>query len=353
MANAFERFSQDVARLTTQANDLRSEKGRLERQIGLLQARYGDIDGLLAEVQEQSIALARNYTGIISQATPDRATPEDTKPVIIIDDEEANINVTPRSGRARQLSPPHPRPQPGPAPQPRPAPPPPPSEPKQHDIIHPKYPTVVLLDSAWTETWCGTCGANVGAARRVFLSGVSGISHHRMYMHKEESFKYQDVVATCGRRVLGDDEAAQMKAGQHPGLKVRVGRVETRQSPFTKQAGEFSSAAAARAADPASTGNARLSGFAITPTVASTTPSALVPPMGTFSSTAPTPAAEDRLTEYEIFHNLEAEAKAAGTPRARKKQRTSTGQPKYADGDFDYTIDDEEEEEQRVRQRAG
>lgn len=48
MASAIERFTQDIARLTDQANTLRNERGRL-------QARQDEIDGLLAGIEGQTI----------------------------------------------------------------------------------------------------------------------------------------------------------------------------------------------------------------------------------------------------------------------------------------------------------
>lgn len=133
MAKAFEQFAQDFARLTTEANDLTNERREIERKITVLRARHGEITERLTDVEAESIvsprephtpcteplqdralmgtanrkkALARSYATPISQTSRDRNTPEDTKPVIEIEDDDGNITLTPRSVRPRAATPP-------------------------------------------------------------------------------------------------------------------------------------------------------------------------------------------------------------------------------------------------------
>ncbi|KAK5119665.1 hypothetical protein LTR85_007494 [Meristemomyces frigidus] len=101
---------------------------------------------------------------------------------------------------------------------------------------------------------------------------------------------------------------------------------------------------------PSFSGHARLSGVVLKPVTAMTTPHGHLPPIGTFSTRKTSAATIKRLTECEMFRNLEAEAKASGTSKAKKK-RTSAGRPQYASGDMDYTED--EDEEPHVRKRMG
>ncbi|KAK5119666.1 hypothetical protein LTR85_007495 [Meristemomyces frigidus] len=195
MANPFERFTQGVARLTAQAAELRNERSQNEQQILRLQVRQGELDGLLADIEGQTLTLAHSYTEAISHATPDRTTPEDTKPIIVSDDEDATITLTPRSNQIRPISPPYHAPAPQPV-----------LQPLQHHIIHAKYPTVVYLDGVWTEIWCGTCGANSDRQRRTFFSGASGLFRHWNKMHMDGKSTLNASLASCGRRILDDEE---------------------------------------------------------------------------------------------------------------------------------------------------
>jgi len=54
MANAFDEFTQGIARLKAQAGGLQDERNEAKHEIEVLQARCGEIEALLEDIEAHS-----------------------------------------------------------------------------------------------------------------------------------------------------------------------------------------------------------------------------------------------------------------------------------------------------------
>ena len=237
--------------------------------------------------------------------------------MITIDDDEESITVTPRRSEARVLTPPR---QPQPVLKLK-------VKLKLLETIPARYPTVVFIDGTWTEIWCGSCGTNINLQRN-YLLGLTGLLHHQAQMHKDTDNSMAACMKTCGRRVLGKAEVDLMQDGLHDNLPMLEANLPPK---------------APVAPGPTCTGNVRFSGIKVTP-IAVKPPTAdhvTMPATGSFKTSLS--GTKSRPTQYEIFQNLEAEARAAGTPPV-KKQRTSLARANLIDdhdeADYDDGMDD-------------
>ncbi|KAK3634710.1 hypothetical protein LTR56_015137 [Elasticomyces elasticus] len=92
------------------------------------------------------------------------------------------------------------------------------------DIL-PGYPTVVMLNNAWTEIWCHICGRNVNTAGN-FLLGIAGLHAHIMYHDgsgkRKAGVTMQDVLTNCGRRELSKQDMAAIRSGKVPPVKIEM-----------------------------------------------------------------------------------------------------------------------------------
>lgn len=222
---------------------------------------------------------------------------------------------------------------------------------QQYDVIHANYPTVVFLEGAWTEIWCSICGANTALSSRNFFIGISGLHRHLMRIHKTENNKLVNVSAMFGRRIVSDDEASQMKAGQHAMLSVRVGSLPVRPSASTPRPAAPASAGAANGMGPANLATANFPTIATGQTATTAAPLTSSLLTGTNNNIEAAPPVKERLTEYEVWQNLQAEAKAAAKPKSKKK-RASAGRSKNffesgEDMDYDDGDDNDDDDEER------
>lgn len=176
-------------------------------------------------------------------------------------------------------------------------------------FLNENYPTVVLLDGKWTEIWCGRCGANSSTRSPNGFRGFRGLYVHWSQAHKgEPDVSIRADLTRCGRRVLDDDEVEQVKNGTRAALDLRRGKTSIGNSsaiatpattllsnvstPLTNSKGE------------------RLSRVVALPVGAAVARDARQSLPARFQ--AGLLGTEKRLTEYEMFQNLQAEAKAAG-----------------------------------------
>ncbi|EMC93201.1 hypothetical protein BAUCODRAFT_125082 [Baudoinia panamericana UAMH 10762] len=293
---ALQEFCGRLGRLTAEADRLRDERGRLE-------ARKAAIDERLAEVDAASRDLAssygasgprnqtilphqgdRTFTAAPTPADTTRfSTPskdvENTEP-----DGDNNIIVASPKPKGTLVA----------------------SSkmiPGRHPILHELYPTIVNLDGIWTEIWCGRCSLNWNTRSQTYFHGVDGLHNHWMQAHKSElhDSSLKACLKEAGRRSVSDIDGTKMKLGEAPvdvlikprGLDTSSNRVHARKSIMQQ------------AESP--------------------------PQVVTLHDTSSSKSAAKKITEYEVFQNLAAEAEASATPKA-KRQRTSAGRPSYFNG---------------------
>ncbi|TKA80143.1 hypothetical protein B0A55_03326 [Friedmanniomyces simplex] len=374
LVDAEQQYGEDVGRLVAEDHRLKTELTTFETQITEISEKRDGVKRSISEIQLQLLTVAQTYANraqrsgtspeedksIASHAKPHPNAKEPERPSL--EDDDDNIVLTPRRRRSTL-----------PAKEP---------EPTRLDNIHPSFPTVIYLDGAWTEVWCNLCGANCCLTKHKLFAGVRGLRDHWRQAHADQidDRSLEACLANARRRVVSFVDAEHMRAGEAPpdvAVKTRVANnylermfpgakaAERRHtvgaaSGKAKVVGSTASSAAAakstatpvkppkRPASPSphavNTANKRHpadlasgtpNGTAKTTTAINTTstakPSAATPVKTSKRPASPSSdagAPKKRLTEYEAYQNLEAEARAAGTP-GMKRKRGSSGRPDY------------------------
>ncbi|KAK5119667.1 hypothetical protein LTR85_007496 [Meristemomyces frigidus] len=91
------------------------------------------------------------------------------------------------------------------------------------DMICEAFSIVVLLNGSWCEIWCKDCGANASPFSGTFFTGISGLNQHVIRTHKNHyrSISVKDIMATCARRALSDEDVALIRQGKEPKVEIK------------------------------------------------------------------------------------------------------------------------------------
>ncbi|TKA61362.1 hypothetical protein B0A55_11018 [Friedmanniomyces simplex] len=333
LVDAEQQYGEDVGRLVAENHRLKTELTTFETQITEISEKRDGVKSSISEVQLQLLVIAQTYANraqrsgtspeednsIASHAKPQLNAEEPERPSL--EDDDDNIVVTPRRRRSAL-----------PAKEP---------EPTRLDIIHPSFPTVIYLDGAWTELWCNLCGANCCLTKHKLFAGAKGLHDHWRQAHagQIDDRSLEACLANAGRRVVSSVDAEHMRAGEAPpdvAVKTRVANnYLERMFPGARAAERrhtVGSASGKAKVAASGTPNAAAKTTTAISTTSTAKPSSATPvkkPKRTASSSPhETTVPKKRLTEYEAYQNLEAEARAAGTP-GMKRKRGSSGRPDY------------------------
>ncbi|KAK4959758.1 hypothetical protein LTR10_002645 [Elasticomyces elasticus] len=309
---ALRQFADGVSRLTAEGDLLKRERERIDVQVTDLQKRRHELDHDLAQIELQSLDLAKEYaaraqqptTPPLSDDTPPPSTTANKQPSPEIDSD--HITATPRS-----------RSDATPATN---------TVPTELDIIHDNFPTVVFLDGAWSEIWCGRCGTNCRAPpHKLFITGADGLHKHWCRIHKDELIKTLDhAIGAARRRLVSATDVERMRAGEPP-LEVAITMrladdlvqrkaaalaAKTSKIPTPNDSPELGRATP----DTATNGSRSLK----RKEVAEDTAGSGLHGVGS----------SGKMTTYEQFQKVEAEAKVGGALEA-KRRRTSVERPNF------------------------
>ncbi|KAK5714775.1 hypothetical protein LTR17_017022 [Elasticomyces elasticus] len=309
---ALRQFADGVSRLTAEADLLKRERERIDVQVTDLQKRRHELDHDLAQIELQSLDLAKEYASRAQQPpapastdhTPPPSVTANKQPSLEIDDD--HITATPQS---------HPDHTPTTI-----------TVPTAIDPIHDNFPTVVFLDGAWSEIWCGSCGTNcLKHPRGQLFAGTKGLYKHWIRLHKDEVDKTMECcIGAAGRRLVSATDVERMRAGEPP-IEVAITLRMADDSVQRK--------AAAQAAESSKipTPNGSPEPWRATPATVTTGNRALKrkdlaedAAGGGFHGDG----SNRKMTAYEQFKLVEAEAKVGGGPEA-KRRRTSVEHPNF------------------------
>ncbi|KAK4890889.1 hypothetical protein LTR27_010462 [Elasticomyces elasticus] len=309
---ALRQFADGVGRLTAEADLLKRDRERIDVQVTDLKKRRDEVDHNLAQIELQSLDLAKKYASR-AQQPPAPASTDYTPPPSITANEQPSLEID----DDHPTSTPQSRPDATPAII---------TVPSEIDPIHDKFPTIVFLDGAWSEIWCGRCGTNcLKYSRGQFIAGTKGLYKHWIGIHKDEVNKTMECcIGAAGRRLVSATDVERMRAGEPPtevAITLRLADDSVQRK------------AAAQAAKPSKipTPNGSPEPWRSTPDTATTGNRSL----------KRKELAEDaaggglhgngstgKMTTYEQFQKVEAEAKVGGGPEA-KRRRTSVEHPNF------------------------
>ncbi|KAK3634711.1 hypothetical protein LTR56_015138 [Elasticomyces elasticus] len=309
---ALRQFADGVIRLTAEADLLKRDRERIDVQVTDLQKRRHELDHDLAQIELQSLDLAKNYASRAQQ--PTAPTPTDhTPPPSMTANKQPSLEIDDDHTTATPQS--HPDHTPTTV-----------TVPTDIDPIHDNFPTVVFLDGAWSEIWCGRCGTNcLKHPRGQFFAGTKGLYKHWIRAHKDEVTKtIECCIGAAGCRLVSATDVERMRAGAPPtevAITLRLADDSVQRK------------AAAQAAKSSKI----------------PTPNGSPEPWRATSDTATNgkpslkrkELAEDaagrglhgdgstgKMTTYEQFQKVEAEAKVGGGPEV-KRRRTSVERPNF------------------------
>ncbi|KAK5721929.1 hypothetical protein LTR15_006523 [Elasticomyces elasticus] len=201
---ALRQFYGEVSRLTAEADLLKRERERIDLQMTDLSKARDKVNGDLAQIESQSLDLAKEYAARAQQPTtlpssddtPPLSTTPNKQPSPEIDSD--HITATPRSHSDATTTIV--------------------TVPTEVDPIHDNFPTVVFLDGAWSEIWCGSCGTNgLKHPRGQFFAGTKGLYKHWIRAHKDEVPKTMECcIGAAGRRLVSATDVERMRAGEPP-----------------------------------------------------------------------------------------------------------------------------------------
>jgi hypothetical protein len=89
---------------------------------------------------------------------------------------------------------------------------------EEYSVVHPHYPTVMMINGVVTSLTCGRCGAN--EFRRssiegvIFYAGLRGLKAHTRKAHALGSLTNAECVSNCEKAVLGTTHSTLLRAVQ-------------------------------------------------------------------------------------------------------------------------------------------
>ena len=104
--------------------------------------------------------------------------------------------------------------------------------------IHPAFPTVVMIDGAWTEVSCGLCGSNYNQRDKVYFLALKGLRVHYMkcQARPQDNINWDLHIARCEKRIVSDSDAERMARGEEPEVSLERKYVRTDGTLVTKAA---------------------------------------------------------------------------------------------------------------------
>ncbi|KAK0262076.1 hypothetical protein LTR48_002974 [Friedmanniomyces endolithicus] len=335
-----QRYLRDVGRLAAEDHELKTELSAREEEVAEAIEKRDGVKCRVLKIEQQLLTAAREYA-IRSQHPT--TTPLENRPIARPTDIQASATA---SGRSRleqddeYLSDaPRPRPQTSQARKTGQAQEP---EPARLDSIHPDFPTVIYLKGVWTEMWCGRCGTNYNLKTHKSFSGVKGLHEHWKHVHASQlEDRSQDAcLADSGLRVVSSSDAKLMRAGKGPRdvtignriaddyLDRMLAKVPNRRHTASPALGTPNIVASSISSANNTLRAHKIPRASLTSTSKLSAPTPVKRSKRPASTSPPASARTERLTEYEAYQNLEAHAKADGTPR-KKKKRSNSGRPDY------------------------
>ncbi len=212
-------------------------------------------------------------------------------------------------------------------------------DPTRFACIHPDFPTVISVDRAWTEIWCGRCGTNYSAHNKLFRGIVGLHLHWQTHAGDPEHVSHMKDVSQAAclrdsmRRMVSSRDVELMRAGNAP-QDVKYGYRDANNNHERMTPGANGAGSKRHTTGPAfetskivaGTISATHNTFRANTLSRSDLASTAKPFAGTPAKRSKCTAAtslhaavqKQRLTEYEAYQNLETHARAEGTPKSKK-----------------------------------
>ncbi|KAK0308787.1 hypothetical protein LTR01_004666 [Friedmanniomyces endolithicus] len=328
-----QQYGEDVSRGVTEDQKLKTELAALENDIAEAVEKRDRVKCSISKNQQQLLEVAQDYA--TRSQTPTASTMEGTpifrsatvqltaeesegESLSLGEDEDSFVHAMPRYRRNVQAKD---------------------GDPTHFARIHADFPTVIYVDRAWTEIWCGRCGSNYNVKQKLFR-GIQGLhSHWQAHaVQPEHASQMEDVSrAAClresMRRIVSSRDVELMRAGNSP-QDIKYGyrdanKNHERMTPGANGAGSRQHTAGPALETPkivagttSATNNFFRANTISRADLTSTAKPVASKPVKRSKRSAATSlhAAVQKqcLTEYEAYQNIETHARAEGTPKSKK-----------------------------------